>query len=47
MIDKCDADEWALQFARIECHYFVNKGFFETDSFIIDHIHLIKHIPGF
>ncbi len=26
------ADAFALAFARIECHYFINRGFFETDD---------------
>ena len=25
----------AEAFARIECHYFINKGFFETDNCFI------------
>ena len=25
-------DAFALAFGRIECHYFVNRGFFETDG---------------
>lgn len=31
-------------FARIENHYFVNKGFFNSDSFLLDNIEKIKHI---
>ena len=27
-----EEDEFALAFARIEVHYFLNKGFFETDD---------------
>ena len=45
MIEKCDKDIWALAFARIECHYFVNKGFFESDSYLLDNIDEIKHLP--
>ena len=33
-------------FARIECHYFVNKGFFEYDGWILDQIDKIRHIPS-
>ncbi|MBT8471954.1 MAG: prolyl aminopeptidase, partial [Marinicaulis sp.] len=29
------SDDFALAFARIECHYFVNGGFFERDDQII------------
>ncbi|RLC10439.1 MAG: prolyl aminopeptidase [Deltaproteobacteria bacterium] len=38
-------DDFALAFARIECHYFINGGFFETDDQIIRDLHKIKHIP--
>ena len=33
-------------FARIECHYFVNKGFFDYDGWILDQIDTIRHIPS-
>ena len=26
------ADTYAIAFARIECHYFINRGFFERDD---------------
>jgi proline iminopeptidase len=45
-IIKASEDDWALAFARIECHYFINKGFFNTDSYILENIDRIKHIPG-
>lgn len=38
-------DEFAEAFARIECHYFVNKGFFPTDNYLIDNAYKIKDIP--
>ena len=44
MIAKVDNDKWALAFALIECHYFINKGFFPTDNYIIENIEKIKHI---
>lgn len=31
-------------FARIENHYFLNKGFFPSDSFLLDNIDNIRHI---
>lgn len=31
-------------FARIENHYFVNRGFFPTDSFLLDNVGKIRHI---
>ena len=30
---------------RIECHYFTNGGFFDTDNWLIENIEKIKHIP--
>jgi proline iminopeptidase len=39
-------DDFALAFARIECHYFVNKGFFATETQLLDDAHRIRHIPG-
>jgi len=35
----------AEAFSRIECHYFINKGFFESDSWILDNVKKISHIP--
>ena len=31
-------------FARIENHYFVNRGFFPSDSFLLDNVDKIRHI---
>ena len=33
-------------FARIECHYFTNGGFFETDSWLLENAHRLEKIPG-
>jgi proline iminopeptidase len=38
--------KFALAFARIECHYFVNGGFFETENQLLRDAHRIKDIPG-
>ncbi len=38
-------DEFALAFARIECHYFVNGGFFEVEDQLLRDVHKIRHIP--
>ena len=37
---------FALPFARIENHYFVNKGFFEADDQLLRDVHRIQDIPG-
>jgi proline iminopeptidase len=39
-------DDFSLAFARMETHYFVNKGFFNTDSYLLDNISNIRHIPA-
>lgn len=38
-------DEFALAFARIECHYFVNGGFFEVEDQLLRDVPKIRHIP--
>ena len=38
-------DDFALAFARIECHYFVNGGFFERDEQLLEDVDKIRHIP--
>ncbi|MCA9708006.1 MAG: prolyl aminopeptidase [Myxococcales bacterium] len=39
-------DEFALAFARIECHYFVNGGFFEVEDQLLRDVDRIRHIPA-
>lgn len=39
------SDNYALAFARIECHYFVNRGFLDRDGWILSNIEKIRHIP--
>ena len=38
--------QFALAFARIENHYFVNRGFFEVDDQLLRDAHRIADIPG-
>ncbi len=38
--------EGADAFARIECHYFVNGGFFGTPEQLLDSVDRIRHIPA-
>lgn len=40
------ADRFALAFARIECHYFHNGGFFTPDDQLLANAHRLKSIPG-
>ncbi len=37
---------FAEAFARIECHYFVNGGFFESDEQLLEDVPRIRHIPA-
>jgi proline iminopeptidase len=39
-------DDYAIAFARIECHYFVNRGFFDRDDQLIANAGRIRHIPA-
>jgi proline iminopeptidase len=39
-------DEFADAFARIECHYFTNKGFFTEDNYLLNQVDRIRHIPA-
>ncbi|WP_408096275.1 prolyl aminopeptidase [Peredibacter sp. HCB2-198] len=45
-VERFDGDEFADAFARIECHYFVNKGFFPEDGWILKNVDKIRHIPA-
>lgn len=46
LIDEFTEPELAIALARIECHYFINNCFFETDNYLIENIDRIRHIPG-
>jgi len=45
-VKRAEADEFALAFARIECHYFVNGAWLKTENQLLDDAHKIEHIPG-
>ncbi len=40
-----DDPKAAEAFARIECHYFINGGFFKTDEWILENAEAVKNIP--
>jgi proline iminopeptidase len=44
-IERFAGDEFADAFARIECHYFINKGFFEEDGWLLKNVAKLRHIP--
>jgi proline iminopeptidase len=41
-----EEDEFALAFARIEAHYFVNRGFMKADDQLLRNVRKIRRIPG-
>lgn len=43
---KFNERDFAVAFARIESHFFVNKGFFESDGWLLANIPKIRKIPG-
>ena len=45
-IKRFGEEEFAEAFARIECHYFVNKGFMSTENQLLDNAYKISDIPG-
>lgn len=46
MVDHYSGDDFALAFARIECHYFVHRGFFERDDQLLADVGRIRHLPA-
>ncbi len=45
-VKEFSSDRFALAFARIECHYFLNKGFFAEDGQLLKQAHRLRAIPG-
>ena len=41
------AGEYSRTFARLENHYFINKGFLDSDTHILDNMNKIANIPGY
>ncbi len=46
LVASFGGDAFALAFGRIECHYFFNKGFFESDGQLLAGAQVIRNIPG-
>lgn len=42
---QANVSDFALAFARIECHYFKNRGFLEHDDQILAGLSKVAHIP--
>jgi proline iminopeptidase len=45
-VAKFDNPDVAAAFARIECHYFVNRGFLKRDDQLLREVPKIRHIPA-
>jgi proline iminopeptidase len=45
LLDRFEHPDFALAFARIECHYFVHDSFLEPDQ-LLRNTPKIRHIPG-
>jgi len=46
LIDHSGEADFALALALIECHYFVNQAFFESENYLVENISKIRHIPA-
>lgn len=46
LVARNAGDDFAIAFARIECHYFVNKGWMRSDTQLLDDVGRIRHIPA-
>jgi len=45
-VNRTGEDAFALAFARIECHYFVNGAFFQPETQLLDGVDRIRDIPA-
>lgn len=45
LIERFGTEDFADAFARIECHYFINNGFFDSEDQLIQNVDRIRHIP--
>jgi proline iminopeptidase len=46
LIAKTAGDEFAIAFARIECHYFVHSAWIDEERDLLRNVGKIRHIPG-
>ncbi|HKE95709.1 MAG TPA: prolyl aminopeptidase [Povalibacter sp.] len=45
-VNKWSEEDFAVAVARIECHYFVNRGFLETEDQLLRNVGHIRQIPA-
>jgi proline iminopeptidase len=43
---KFNEIDFAIAFARIECHFFANGGFFDSENWILENVGKLADIPG-
>ena len=46
LMERTGEERFAEAFARIECHYFINKGFLDRENQLLEDIDIIRHIPA-
>jgi len=46
LVDQFSEPQMALALARIECHYFLNNCFFDTDNYLVENVDRIRHLPA-
>ncbi len=46
LMERFGEGSFADAFARIECHYFINGGFFHTPDQLLENVDAIRHIPA-
>ena len=46
LIARTGEASFAEAFARIECHYFINGGFFDNPNQLLDNMHRLSNIPA-
>lgn len=44
-IARFSGDRFARAFARIECHYFINRCFFPSDNYLLENVYLLEELP--
>ncbi|RMG99647.1 MAG: prolyl aminopeptidase [Deltaproteobacteria bacterium] len=45
LVAYCRDPSFSLAFSRIECHYFVNDGFLQRPTELLDAVERIRHLP--
>jgi proline iminopeptidase len=46
LVEKTATDDFAIAFARIECHYFMHRAWLDPPRDLLGNVGVIRHIPG-